>query len=1074
MSIHGSVWKIIRNSERFQVLYMLAFVLFGYSCTDPVPTEIREAQNELPEVLDYNFHVKPILSDNCFACHGPDAANQKAGLRLDIPDGATAPLESNPGNKAIVPGDLSKSEAFRRMISTDPETMMPPPESHLSLTKKEIAILSKWIEEGAEYKKHWSFIPLQQVEVPKASIQSDHPIDQFIAEKLADHGLSFSGKASKESLIRRTSFTLTGLPPKINEIDQFLNDKGNEAYEKLIDRWLASPTYGEHMAANWMDVARYADSDGYLDDKHRRVWPYRDWVIGAFNDNLSYKDFVTLQLAGDLLPDASPETVLPTAFNRLHRRNSEAGIVFEEYRVEYNADRTNTLGKAFLGLSLECARCHDHKYDPISQKEYYSVFGFFNSTNEMGTAVYGPDITPSPALLLAEKVEEKELKTINQYIQNLEQQQKEIVQEFKGIEGRHIDDETLRKQVSRKLAAHYPMESESEKNVKGGPAKYRNPVFAEGKHGKAFFTNDYNSVTLGDKVGWYKRMEPFTVELWVYPDTVYHDSHLFWHCETLRLGLKGYTLSLSDNHLKFSMSHTWPHNAIQVTSKTAIPAKEWSHIIISYDGSSKAGGIELFINGDRQPKEIDIDNLYKGIQYVPNIHTYGFSGFQLGSRDKFIPFKNGGLDEVKIYNGQLSALEAKYVFSQTADVSFDITKADDDLFVEYMLLNEYDPYNQVKSSLTKVYRKHNALINEIPEIMVMGDLPEPRPTYVLNRGNYSDKGEQVSPTTPEAILPFDESLPKNRLGLAKWLFDEKNPLTARVYVNRIWQMHFGTGLVKTSEDFGSQGDIPSHPELLDWLANEFIASGWDIKALHKLILTSDTYRQSSRIKQDLLEIDPENKWLARGPSLRFSAEMIRDNALAISDLLIDSIGGPSVYPYQPEGLWDGLTTKGWAYKYKQSEGEGLYRRTMYTIWKRTAPPPSMLIFDVATRSSCEVRRTSTSTPLQALALLNDPQYMEASRVAAEKVIGKVNEENKRLETVYRLATGKQPDEQDFLKIKDFYKQEYQAFTEDPSRLNAYLSTGNAALNPTSNKTEVAALSVVLNALMNTYEGFTIN
>ncbi|MFY0654878.1 MAG: DUF1553 domain-containing protein [Cyclobacteriaceae bacterium] len=1063
----------------------------GLSCSSDKPDAVVKEEANLPEVIDFNFHVKPILSDKCYACHGPDMSNQKADLRLDTPEGAYALLGEDQDHSAIVPGKLNKSHAYLRMVSDDPEFAMPPPEFKVELTNKEIATIAKWIEQGAEYKPHWSFIPPEDGALPDVQDETniEQPLDRFILARLEQEGMSLSDRASKETLIRRASFDLTGLPPTLEEINSFLEDDSADAYEKVIDRLLASKAYGERMAADWMDVSRFADSDGYLDDKHRDFSPWRDWVIKAFNENMPYDQFVTWQLAGDLIPNATQESILATAFNRLNKKTSEAGIVFEEYRVEYTADRTHTLGTAFMGLTLECARCHDHKYDPISQKDYYKLFGFFNSTDEMGTPVYGPDQTPGPALLLSSEEEQEQIKFLRNLITEREAKDEQVVsdkEKYQRWAANHkITSSVIQKSLKESLVAYYPFDKFTKKsgdkvsspNVLSSskPADLNRAIIKEGKFGQAVYIDDYNGGKLGDKVGWYERTDPFSIQLYIKPDTVHKEAAIIYHAEELRLGNKGYFMTLRDNRVEFVISHSWPQNAIQVITKEAVEPKEWSQITVTYDGSSKASGITIYVNGDAKEFDVDYDNLYKGILYEYNIHTYGFQGIAFGARSKYVPFKGGGLDEIKVYNKDLTSLEVLHSFN--SNLAYEKMNAGDippSAREEYYFARIDTERKETRSQLKETRDKENDLFNGIQEIMVMGDLAEPRPTYVLNRGVYSARGEQVEPGVPESVMEFDENLPKNRLGLTKWLFDSKNPLTARVFVNRIWQMHFGRGLVNTTEDFGSQGSLPSHPKLLDWLALQFQNSDWDIKGLHKLILTSGTYMQRSVVNDELLEKDPENVLLARGPKFRLPAEMIRDNALAISGLLVDDIGGESVYPYQPAGIWDGLTTKSWAYRYLQEPGDGLYRRSLYTIWKRSAPPPSMLIFDIADRGVCTVKRELSNTPLQALVLLNDPQFVEASRVLAEKLIKTNKDTTERLETAFRLVTGRKPDQFESEQLCQFFDAEFNNFETNKVDALALLNTGESSWDASLNPAEVAALGVVVNSLMNTDAGYSKN
>ena len=1068
--------------------YFFLILMMNSGCGNDTPEAIQLAEASLPEVVDYNFHVRPILSDKCFACHGPDAENQKAGLRLDRAKDAYKALGKSKA-KPIVPGAPERSEVYKRVVSKDEKFVMPPPDSHLKLSDEEIAILRKWIKQGAEYKPHWAFVPPGEITLPEVDDQSwvQQPVDRFVLDKLERQGLKPSEEASRETLIRRVTFDLTGLPPTLEQVDNFVNDNSPDAYEKVVDRLLRSQAYGERMAADWMDVARYADSDGYLDDKHREFHPWRDWVIQAFNDNMPYDQFITWQIAGDLIPDASKESTLATAFNRLHRKNSEAGIVFEEYRVEYVADRTNTLGKGILGLSMECARCHDHKYDPISQKDYYQLFGFFNSTFEIGSPVYGPGQVPGPSLLLSTAKQDAKIDEIKTLIQGLEENYKKKLDSKNGFESwvSTLEENTsLGEQIEKSTVAHYPFDeitptdkplvfhSENKKNRKL-IAQLVDPIHKEGAKGKALFVNDYNRIQLGEKVGWYDRTEDFSVQLHLYPDTLYEEVGVLWHSEDLRLGLKGYSLHLKDNRLRFIMSMSWPQNAIQVTAKAPIETKKWTQVTVTYDGSSKADGVSIFVDGKEQELEIDYDNLYKSILFEYNIHTYGFRGMTLAARDKFIPFKDGGLDEIRVFDRQLSALEVMHTYAPAQTNSMIANRQSNQKLLQehYSLVIDRD-VAESRKELKQARDRENKLISGIEEIMVMGDMPEARPTFVLDRGSYEAPAEQVEPSTPEAILPFDDSYPKNRYGLTQWIFSKDNPLTSRVFVNRIWQMHFGKGLVRTSDDFGAQGSLPSHPALLDWLAKNFMESNWDIKGLHKIIVTSATYRQSSRISEEDLEQDPENIYLSRGPRYRMPAEMIRDNALAVSGLLVQKQGGPSVYPYQPEGLWDRLTTKSWAYKYLQEDGEGLYRRSLYTIWKRQSPPPFMQIFDLDDRGDCEVGRRMSSTPLQALNLLNDPQFVEASRALAEKLIDTEEDHDARLERLFRLLTGRKPDQKERSMLDDFYREEFKHFSDNETSALDFLKNGSKPRDKTMNAPEVAALGVVANSIMNTTEAFT--
>ncbi len=733
----------------------------------------------LPDQVSYNFDIRPILSDKCSACHGPDANKREAGLRMDDPESAFKALKEHPGAHALVAGKPELSQAFLRISSDDTALLMPPPSSNLKLSPREIRLIEKWIRQGAKYEKHWAFVAPQKADLPKVKQQNwtRNDIDYFILQKIEQKGLAPNEEADKERLLKRICLDITGLPPTLEMMDAFAADKSADAYEKMVDRLLQDPAYGEKMALHWLDLARYADSHGYQDDGYRTQWPWRDWVIHAFNENMHYNDFVTWQLAGDLLPNATKEQLLATGFNRNHKITEEGGVIQEEYRIMYVTDRNDLLGKGLLGVTLECAHCHDHKYDPFSQKEYYEMFAFFNNVKEVGL----------------------------------------------------------------------------ESSI-GGPETYaKNPLM------------------------------------------------------------------------------------------------------------------------------------------------------------------------------EISNEDAKTILN---------------------FINKPDT---------------NRLI-----VSVMGDLDTIRPTHILQRGVYDAPGEVVEPGTPEAILPFDKSYPKNRLGLAEWLFDKKNPLTARVYVNLLWQEFFGRGIVKTSGDFGMQGELPSHPALLDWLAVDFMEHGWDIKRLVKQMVSSATYRQSAVVTKEKLAVDPENVFLARGPRYRINAEFIKDMVLASSGLLVRTIGGPSVKPYQPAGLWEGATSgRGLLSVYNQDHGAALYRRGMYTLIKRTVPPPTMAIFDASNRDMCETRRLKTNTPLQALVMMNDPAVLEASRVLADKLLQEKSGIKEKITKAFRLIVCRQPREKELEVLERYYDKQLKEI--DESAAAQMLSIGEYPVTGAVDKKTLAAFMRVISTIYNLEE-----
>lgn len=798
------------NNKVTVLIILIAFaILLGCGSQQ----EVKYVGN-LPEKIDFNFHIKPILSDRCFACHGPDAAARKGEVRLDDEAFAFNLLDSLKGNYVIKPGDLDRSELFQRIITTDVEQKMPPEESNLNLSNYEIALIKRWIEQGATWKPHWSFIKPEKTTLPKVE-QSNWPqnsIDFFILNKLEVLENKPSIKASKEKLIRRVSFDLTGLPPSRERIDAFLSNESNNAFEQIVDKLLDSEAYGERMATEWMDLARYAETNGIHHDLERNMWPWRDWVIEVLNKNMGYDQFVTWQLAGDLFAEATYEQQLATAFNRNNRTTQECGSLDEEFRVSYVIDRTNTFGKAFLGLTVACAQCHDHKYDPVSQKEYYQLSAFFNQVPEKGvTSSFSKKVNYNQQSAPYLELPEEQVKEIRRYIDEL--------------------------------------------------------------------------------------------------------------------------------------------------------------IALEYE------------NGSAQDK----DELYKAN-----------------------------------WKEEMEAM--------------------------------------------------------LQPVMIMEDMDTLRPTYILNRGIYDAHGDTVSHRTPERIFEFGREFSSNRLGLAQWLFSPKNPLTARVAVNRYWQMIFGSGLVDTPDDFGSQGSLPTHPALLDWLAVEFMESGWDVKHLLKLMVLSSTYQQSSKTDSLQFAFDPDNRWLGRGTQQRLTAEMIRDQALKISGLLHHKIGGPSVKPFQPSGLWIQVSSGGrYQRKYMNAHGENLYRRSLYTYWKRILPPPSMMIFDAGSRNLCTVKRQSTNTPLQALVLLNDPQFQISSLALAKRMMEQGGENSKeRISYAFYLATSRKPNVKEINILEDLFQAEIDEFQKHPSRADEFLQIGASEHDATLNKLELAAYGVVVNTIINLSESIQKN
>ncbi|MFY0685764.1 MAG: DUF1553 domain-containing protein [Cyclobacteriaceae bacterium] len=1046
----------IKVLNRFSLILAIGAVFAGCNSNHDSITE--------GEKIDFNYDVRPILSDRCFACHGPDANTRKAGLRLDTESGAMALLGENQDHYAIVPGKPSKSSLVDRIFSDDPDMMMPPGESNLSLTASEKEVLKKWIEQGAEWKPHWAFIKPEKGEVPHGI----SPVDYYIKKQLKKVDLSPSESADKEVLIRRIAFDLTGLPPSLNEVEGFRQDQSENAVERVLDQMLDKSSYGERMAVEWLDLARYADSHGYQDDGMRNMWPWRNWVIDAFNNNMPFDDFVVWQMAGDLLDNPTDEQLLATGFNRNHMQSQEGGIVSEEYRVEYVADRTNTLGQGFLGLSLECARCHDHKYDPVTQKEYFEFFAFFNSVNETGQIPYAGEA--SPTLILKDSLSEIELNKLKGGIERLLKDQaqfdalafqkwKEASILKKATPNVHFSLDELLETKDHQFALVDSKEPKRHAWLAGHEEDL--PLHVDTKFGRGFDLTGDSYISAGKSVAAFERNDPFSVSVWIKNKHEGNMGPIFTRSGGLFDGNRGYECMLnSDGTLTASLNHVFPANSISVTSEEAIPVDEWVMLTMTYDGSSKATGINLYINDERLSLNIFEDNLHRSIRWYgkDSVNWYWNMDFAVGKRFEET-LDEALIDDIKIFNDELTAVEVKQLFDPMLD---EFNEAE---LQEYYVKRVCKSCQQKEDSAQLLIGRENKLLTDLEEVMIMRELREPRPTYVLARGQYDAPTEPVVPNVPDYILSFKEDWPNNRLGLAYWLTDHDNPLVARVMVNRLWQMLFGQGLVSTSNDFGSQGELPSHPQLLDWLAVEFVASGWDIKHMLKLIMLSDTYQQDSKSDDRRNEIDPYNVWLSRGPSHRLPAEMIRDHALSASGLLVSKIGGPSVYPYQPQGLWKQLATRN-ATEYHQGVGDDLYRRSIYTVWKRTSPPPSMMNFDTPERSFCTVKRQKTSTPLQALELMNDPQFVEASRKLAERVMMTHQELNERISLGFKLLTGRMPSTREMNLLSDLYRDEYSYLGSADREVEDWLAIGASSYDESLDKHELATTTLVMSTILN--------
>lgn len=1075
--------------RRFIVILLitgLVIVLFFFfhSPSVTLPADVKQAYDALPGALDYNRDVKPILSDKCFACHGPDKAKQKAGLRLDIAQFAYADLPEDKGKVAIKPGDLDGSEVFHRILSSDPKVIMPSPESHHTLTTSEKAVLIKWIKDGAVYKPHWAFVKPEKPDVPEVENNGsgiNNPIDNFVLAKLQQKGLHPSGQANKELLLRRVSLDLTGLPPTISEIDNFLKDQSPNAYEKQVDRLLNSPHYGEKMAVDWLDAARFADSYGYTIDMLRDMSPYRDWVINAFNKNLSYDKFLTWQLAGDLMPHPSREMIVATAFNRNHQQNMEGGIVEEEFQAEYVMDRTNTFGNAVLGLSVGCAKCHDHKFDPISQKNYYQLFSFFNNVKEAGQISLDGSL-PTPTLMLPTKQKEKILQYINANIskerQTIAQKQSKADiafekwlndREYKklshdnipryGLQAYYTFNNSLTNTINRKQAGVMRREA----GQPGDP-----PVFIKRGGDKALQFNGDSWLDL-NPVGIFRRSEPFSIGIWVNIPKGLSEGVILHKSSAERLyNFRGYHLYLKNNRLELNMAHTGPSNAITKVSIDPVPREKWIQLTITYDGSSTAEGFRLYLDGTEMRMETTMDQLTKDILFINGPQP----GLQIGAWERGRGFKNGQVDDIAVYNRTLSPYEIEVLAHKvswaqlTAKEKPQLSVAERHELKAYYSANIDPELNLERAKLKTLRTELSDSTENVQELMVMQEMPTPKKTFLLKRGNYDMPGEQVYPNTPEAILPFPPNLPKNRYGLAQWVTNPANPLVARVAVNRLWQNFFGTGLVKTAEDFGNQGEMPFHPELLDWLAVTFVESGWNVKALNKMIVMSATYRQDSRATGMAIEKDPENRFLSHGPANRMTAEMIRDNALFASGLLNTQIGGKSIKPYQPGGMWEINNAH-----YVPDTGRAVYKRSLYIIVKRSVPNPTLSTFDASSRSYCIMRRQKTNTPLQALVTLNDPTFIEVARVLGEQMTD-IKDEKKAIVDTYRKLTGRKPTPKEVNLLQTFQQFELRKFIQHPQKEKGWLNTGQYKIHNQSNIALLVANTVIASTILNSDASIT--
>ena len=1014
--------------------------------------------------VDFDREVRPILADNCFTCHGPDDKQRMAKLRLDTKDGLAA---------VVSPGKSAESKMYQRISAPEKAKRMPPPFAERFPDQKQVEIIRRWIDEGAKWETHWAYVSPKRPEPPAVTDKSwvRNPIDSFVLAKLEAEGLKPSPEADKATLLRRVTFDLTGLPPTAPEIDAFLRDKSPQAYEKVVDRLLASPHYGERMAMQWLDLARYADTHGYHIDSHREMWHWRDWVINAFNQNMPFDEFTVDQLAGDLLPHPTLDQRIATGFNRNHMINFEGGAIPEEYQNEYVVDRVEATSVTWLGMTMGCARCHDHKFDPIKQKDFYRFYAFFNTISEKG--LDGRKGNAQPYVQVPSPQQSREIARVSQAICAHEDAiPKDLELDAMQAEWEKTALATLPDAPRDGLLAHYELDGnlvDSSGHYHRGRIVKGDLGYGTGPVGRMSEFDGQTQVEFGD-VGGFDRNQPVSISFWFSPG----DRQEMTVLQKMDSNGQGWKIVREEpivlprlrrgSRLSFQLIHHWPDDAIEVRTKEPIVEDEDHAISVTYNGSA----IQFYVDG--KPKDVEI---------IKNALTASIaSAAPLSTGEDF----QGSLDDLRIYGRVLSGneIEELAVHQPARAVVTILAKKRDKSQKEQ--LRDYFLTFAAPEGLRKTYAELKDLRKEkedldwtVPNAMVMQEMNEPRATAILGRGDYRNRGEIVTPGTPAVLPAFGKDLPVNRLGLAKWIVDPANPLTARVAVNRYWQLHFGTGIVKTAEDFGSQGEPPSHPLLLDWLATEFVRTKWDIKAMQRLMVTSAAYRQASRVTPELEERDPENRLLARGPRFRLPAEMVRDNALAVSGLLVGKVGGAGVNPYQPKGLWEEIAF-GDVYSaqtYKQGHGEDLYRRSMYTFWKRTSPPPALITFDAPDREKCTARRAVTNTPLQALVLLNDPTYIEAARVLAEKMMREGgSDETRRIRYAFRLATARDPNAKELQVLRDLERSESVEYRQNKDAAKKLIGVGEDKADAKLDPSELAAWTTVASTILNLDETIT--
>ena len=1046
----------------FRLSLALPVVLIGHRCS---------AQTQLaPEALAFNRDIRPILSEHCFQCHGPDAQQRQGELRLDLYQDALEAGQS--GNLAIVPGQASKSEVWARIHSQDPELVMPPPQTGKPLTPGQIERIGKWIDQGAAYQGHWAFIPPTRPSVPLADLADNYPnpIDRFLLEKLRAQGFEFSAQASKETLLRRVTLDLIGLAPTLEQIDAFLADTSEDAYAKVVDRLLSSPHYGERMAIGWLDLARYADSNGFQIDSSRQQWPWRDWVIDAFNRNMPYDQFTIEQIAGDMLPEASLSQRVASGFNRNHRLNGEGGIIAEEWRVETVIDRVETTGTTWLALTLNCCRCHDHKYDPITQKEFYSLFSYFNNVAESGT-LQGESRNTDPVLSVPTSEQQHQ---VAGYEKQIQQAQEALAQAEADIA---VLMEPWETEFKKTIASSQPTWN----TLDPSSAKARSQAVLTRQPDGTFVASGENPTFDVYEIQAPLAAGPLTgilLECFTDPSLPQQSLGRYPNGNFVLTRIEAIVTTPAN-----ASANTAGITAKISEAKADYSQKDWD-ISNTVQGNAGRGWA---VDGPTRKETCRAMFLLESPIEVPENSTITIRLVQetLGQHN---------IGRFRLATTALAKSTVAITGTQIPDsikttLATPRTERSDEQRKE--LENYYrkaaeGPIQQALRAVEETKKKLADFKASWPTVMVMQEIPKPREAFVLVRGEYDKRGDRVDASLPKALPAMPADQPNNRLGLARWIASPENPLTTRVWVNRMWEKFMGHGIVKTTENFGSQADWPSHPELLDWLAIEWTnptvirevagkpVHAWDIKGLQKLIVMSRAYQQSTSLigKEKLYEADPENRWLGRGPRFRLSGEILRDQALQASGLLTPKIGGPSVKPYMPDGVWDETSVYGDLRNYKHDTDDRLYRRSLYTVWKRTAAPPTMLLFDAPSREICIVKRSRTNTPLQALSLLNEVTYVEAARKLAERMV-RHSETTvaEKLKFGFRTVTGRTPSDLELKLLEESWNEDRAYYGANLQQAEQLTQIGESK-SQVESIADLAAYTLAGNVLLNLDEVIT--